>query len=114
MLTLNVIANILFIAIASASIANLYDDCLQDDMLFSALGKILQNEIRHNIAIEKQEIEGEKVPVPKWKMPIGGCIICTNVWITILMFLLFAFCPLAFLILAVIGISNTALKFIIK
>ena len=114
MLSLYVIANILFIAIASASVANLYDDCLQEDMLLSALGKIFQKEIRHNIAIEKQELEGERVSVPKWKMPIGGCIICTNVWITILMALLYVICPLAFLTLAAIGVSNTALKFIIK
>lgn len=114
MLTLFAIANILFIVIASASIANLYDDCLQENMILSTLGNVLQKEIRYNTAIEKEEIEGEKIPVPKWKMPIGGCIICTNVWITILMILLYLFLPVVFLLLSVVGISNTALKFIIK
>ena len=75
-----VFVNILFVAFSGASLANLYDDCLQDGMIFNKLGAFLQLEIRLN---QKRKVK--KLKVPFWKMPIGGCIICTNVWITVLM-----------------------------
>ena len=109
MLSLYVIANILFIGFASASLANLYDDCLQDGMIFSRLGAFLQLEIRLN---QKRKVK--KVKVPFWKMPVGGCIICTNAWIAVLMSILYLVFPTIFIVFAVLGISNTCLKFIIK
>lgn len=109
MLSLYAIANILFIGFASASLANLYDDCLQPGMIFSRFGTFLQLEIRLN---QKRKVK--KLKVPYWKMPIGGCIICTNIWIAVLMSILYLVFPVAFIVFAVLGISNTCLKFIIK
>lgn len=94
MLSLYVIANILFIAFVGASVANFYDDCLQEGMIFSFIGKFVKDKF--------------------WLKPLGGCIICTNVWITFLMSILYLFFPVIFIVFAVLGISNTCLKFIIK
>lgn len=96
MLSLYAIANILFIGFSSASLANLYDDCLQPGMIFQNIGVW----VNFNKSF--------------WKKPLGGCIICTNVWVTILMSLAYIFTPFLFIALAIIGISNTCLKFIIK
>lgn len=96
MLSLYVIANILFIGFASASLANLYDDCLQEGMLFERFGKWLKT---GNTFVKK---------------PLGGCLICTNVWVTVLVALVYITVPMLFMLLALIGISNTILKFIIK
>lgn len=88
------VVDILFIAAAGASLANLFDDCLGEGMIFERYGQFIKDKF--------------------WFKPLGGCIICTNVWIAFSLFLLFPLCPLVFNVLAVIGISNTVLRFIVK
>lgn len=123
MLTLNVIANILFLVIGSASFSNFFDDCLEEGEIFDMYGRWVKKEVRYN---HSKELEVDKIPEPKWKRPIGGCIVCTNTWITIIFTICFAvgfyFFKMLFakillaviMLLMIIGISNTALKFIVK
>ena len=93
---LTVFVNILFVAFSGASLANFFDDCLQDGMIFCKYGNFINTNKR-------------------WYFkPLGGCIICTNFWITILLVALFIFSFKAFIFFSVVGISNTFLKFIIK
>jgi len=119
------------IALAGASLSNFFDDCLQDGMIFSAYGKWLNKEYLRNLEIKQhndrltEDIENgiilfqdaefiEPLNEKFLKKPIGGCIICTNVWITILLIILYYVLYPLFIILSIIGISNTFLKFIIK
>lgn len=128
---LNVYVDLLMIALAGASLSNFFDDCLQDGMIFSAYGKWLNKEYLRNLEIKQhndrltEDIENGIILIQDaefieplrdkfWKKPIGGCIICTNVWITILVALIYYFLNPLFIILSVIGISSTFLKFIIK
>lgn len=130
---------ILFIAAATASLTNFLDDCFQKGMIFEFYGNwifkedhlnkditdkidVLKCELNDTIREdEKAEIstqilmlDAQMTPTPKWKKPIGNCMICTNVWCGFLMLILFMNVPVLFNILSIIGISNTALKFIIK
>ena len=96
MLNLNVYADLIFIALVGASLSNLLDDCFQDGMIFSFYGKWI-NSLDSFIS-----------------KPLGTCLICFNVWITILMIAIYNICYPAFIILSIISISNTILKYIIK
>lgn len=128
---LNAYVDLIMIAFAGASLSNLFDDCLQDGMIFSFYGRWLRKEQLRNFEIKQHndrlvdDIENgiilmqdaefvEQIKEPFWKMPIGGCIICTNVWITILLILLYYIFYQLFIILSIIGISNTFLKYIIR
>ena len=83
--------------IGSASFSNLLDDMFMDGMIFAKYGKWVK--------------DGSF-----WKKPLGGCLICMNVWITGLCYLA-SFNDIGLKVVTiffVLGISNTVLKFIIK
>lgn len=93
---------LIFLAIAFtvASWSSFIDECLQEGDIFDRWGKVVKKEIWHNQKIQKKldylksccqateldvdEYESKKLKVPKWKMPLGGCVVCTNTWWTIL------------------------------
>lgn len=89
-----VIAKILFLALGSASLTNLFDDCIQKGMIFSKWGDLIRDK--------------------SWGKPLGGCMICTNVWMTILISILYLTVQPLALVLITLGVSNTALKFILR
>ena len=91
----SVFVDIILVALAGASVTNFFDDCIQDGMIFGRYG----NWVR----------EADK----SWKKSIGGCIICTNTWITLIMLIFYKFILIVFVIFAIIGVSNTFLKKII-
>lgn len=97
-MTLDYIILLVFFAFGSASLSNLIDDCIAPEMIFGKYG----NWIRSKGFIGK---------------PFGGCLICTNVWVSLIVYLAFLHpCSInewAFSVLFV-GISNTILKFIIR
>ena len=88
----------LLIAFGAASLSNLIDDSIAPEMIFGKYG----NWIRSKGFIGK---------------PFGGCLICTNVWVSLIVYLAFLQpCSVnewAFAALFV-GISNSILKFIIR
>lgn len=90
----SVIVEILFISFVGASLANLFDDCIQEGMIFQRWGEIVKDNF--------------------WLKPLGGCIICTTPWITLIVSGIYFTSPFLFYPIALIAISNTALKFIIK
>lgn len=94
MFSLSAIANILFVALSGASLANLYDDCLQEGMIFAKFGAFIKDKF--------------------WLKPLGGCLICTNVWVTLLVGIIYFLSPVLFFAISIVGISNSILKFIIK
>jgi hypothetical protein len=93
---LNVFVEIILVALAGASLTNFFDDCIQDGMIFGRYGNWLRKEENF------------------WKKPIGGCMICTNVYVTIFMLIMYKFILILFMIFAIIGVSNTLLKKIIS
>lgn len=92
---LNVFVEIILVALAGASLTNFFDDCIQDGMIFGRYGNWLRKDENF------------------WKKPIGGCMICTNVYVTIFMLIMYKFILILFMIFAIIGVSNTFLKKII-
>lgn len=98
MMAINEILILFIFAFGAASLSNLIDDCIAPEMIFGRYG----NWIRSKGFIGK---------------PFGGCLICTNVWVSLVVYLAFMQpCSLnewAFSILFV-GISNSMLKFIIQ
>lgn len=97
-MTLDYIILLLFLAFGAASLSNLIDDCIAPEMIFGKYG----NWIRAKGFIGK---------------PFGGCLICTNVWVSMIVYISFMQpCSVnewAFAVLFV-GISNSILKFIIR
>lgn len=87
------IANLLLISFVGASLSNFFDDCLQDGMIFEKYGNL----IRGKYLLK----------------PLGGCVICTNFWITAIVYISY-FNSLDIYIIASIVISNTFLRFIMK
>lgn len=127
---LSVFVDIILVAFAGASVTNLFDDCIQDGMIFGRYGNWLRkDETFNNYATKHNEMireyqnntdsnselnkEIEYVDGKFWKKPIGGCIICTNTWITLIMLIFYKFILIVFVIFAIIGVSNTFLKKII-
>lgn len=94
MMSLSVV-DLVMIVIGAPSFANLFDDCLGEGMIFEFWGKIVKGKF--------------------WMKPLGGCVICTNVWITIAftVLILIEF-NLPVLALSILGVSNTVLRFILK
>lgn len=94
------ILSILFIAFATASFSNFFDDCLQDGMILAKWGGYVKDKY--------------------WMKPLGGCLICTNTWVNIITAVTIAVSlhiePIsaAILIGTLVSISNTLLKYIIK
>lgn len=94
------IISILFIAFATASFSNFFDDCLQDGMILAKWGALAKDKF--------------------WMKPLGGCLICTNTWVNIITATAIAVSlhiePISSVILTgtLVSISNTFLKFIIK
>lgn len=111
-----VLANILFMIAGAASFTNFYFDCMGDGMILDKWGRYVQREVRHNAKVEAGELY-DKFRVPFWKKMIGACIICTNFWLTVFLFSLWIlgswFHVLA-IGLAIIGLSNTAIRIIAK
>lgn len=115
------------IAFTVASWSRFFDECLQKDDIFEFWGKVVKKEIWHNQEIEKkldylksccqatekdvEEYESQKLKVPKWKMPMGGCVICTNTWWTIFTSILIS-SPLIWPVqtIVLIALSYTFLK----
>lgn len=128
---LNVFVEIILVALAGASLTNFFDDCIQDGMIFGRYGNWLRKEENRNKEIEfhnnlivndienglcnMEDIKNLVEPIKEkfWKKPIGLCMICTNVYITIFMLIAYKFILILFLIFAIIGVSNTFLKKII-
>ena len=125
---LNVFVEIILIGLAGASLTNFFDDCIQDGMIFGMYGNWLRKEENRNKEIELNNntliddvgngsktggIFIEPIKEKFWKKPIGLCMICTNVYITIFMLIAYKFILILFLIFAIIGVSNTFLKKII-
>lgn len=90
----NVYVEIIFIAFVGASLTNLFDDTIQEGMIFQFWGYV----VRDNF----------------WLKPFGGCIICTCPWITLIVSGIYMISPFLFFPIALIAISNTILKFIIR
>jgi hypothetical protein len=120
---------LLAIAFTVASWSRFIDECLQEGDIFDFWGKVVKKEIWHNKNIQDkkgylqsccqltekdvEEYDSQKLKVPKWKMPLGGCVICTNVWWTILTSTLIfgsfsLYYPIVTFIL--IALSNTFVK----
>jgi hypothetical protein len=128
---LNVFVEIILVALAGASLTNFFDDCIQDGMIFGRYGNWLRKEENRNKEIEfhnnlivndidnglrnMEDVKEFIEPIKEnfWKKPIGGCMICTNVYITIFMLIMYKFILILFVIFAIIGVSNTFLKKII-
>ena len=95
------ILGILFVAFTTASLTNFIDDCLAEDMIFGKYGQWVK--------------DGST-----WKKPIGGCLICTNAWVNIItgtaanIYFQTDIINAIILIIALVAISNTMLKFIIR
>lgn len=90
----SVIVEIFFIAFVGGSLTNLFDDTIQEGMIFEKWGKVVEGNF--------------------WLKPLGGCLICTCPWITLIVSGLYMISPCLFFPIALIGIANTFLKFIIK
>ena len=89
---------LLILAFSAASLTNFIDDCISPEMIFGKYGEW----VRYLGWIGK---------------PIGGCIICTNVWVSFTVYMVTVKpCALSGYLLAIlfVGVSNTILKFIIR
>ena len=89
---------LLILAFSAASLTNFIDDCISPEMIFGKYG----NWVRSLGWIGK---------------PIGGCIICTNVWVSAAVYVItLQPCTLAGYLFAIlfVSVSNTILKFIIR
>jgi len=82
----NAFVEILLVAVVSPFLTFFLDDCMSPGMIFHKWFVFVQGKY--------------------WLKPLGGCMKCTNFWITIIMYVLFQFNPLIFGIFALIGISN--------
>lgn len=86
------------LAFGAASLSNFLDDCLQPEMIFGRYGDLVRS-------------------LGFWGKPLGGCLICMNVWVSLAVFVIFTQpCEWIDLGIAIlfIGVSNTILKFIIR
>lgn len=90
----SVIVEIFFVAFVGASLTNLFDDSIQPGMLLEKWGKIVEGNF--------------------WLKPLGGCIICTTPWVTLIISGIYMLSPFVFYPIALVAISNTILKFIIR
>lgn len=92
------IAVMMLVAVCAASLSNLIDDCIAPEMIFWKYGNWVRS-------------------LGWYGKPIGGCLLCTNVWVSLAVYLaLFGLCGWQSVVFAIlfIAVSNTALKFIIK
>lgn len=90
---------LIILAAIPAMFSNFIDDCLAPEMIFERYGNWVRS-------------------LGFWGKPIGGCLICTNTWVTtIWMFMVADICSvydLAFHAVLFMGVSNTVLKFVIR
>jgi hypothetical protein len=89
---------LLILAFSAASLTNFIDDCIAPEMIFSKYGEWVRS-------------------LGYVGKPIGGCIICTNVWVSAAVYFAAVLpCSLYGYLLAIlfISVSNTILKFIIR
>lgn len=83
------------VAFGAASLSNFLDDCMQPEMILGRYGDWVRS-------------------LGFWGKPLGGCLICMNVWVSIAVYLSFFGLPEPVIAILFIGISNTILKFIIR
>jgi hypothetical protein len=84
------LVSFIFIGATSALFTDFLFDCLQDGMIFEKWGRFVDGKF--------------------WFKPLGGCIICTNFWITAMLILLCYLMPLIVGILFIFGLSNYLIK----
>ena len=80
-------------AFICATFTDFIDDCLKEGMIFEKWGKIVDGNF--------------------WLKPLGGCLVCTNVWINIVLYFILMFYGKEFdfvLLFGQIGLSNYFLK----
>ena len=85
---------LLYIALSAVFLANFWDDCLDEGMIFEKLGKAIKDKW--------------------WGDPLGGCIICTTFWIFVLMFFLNAHYAHIWYFLAGVGLSHFVLRLLMN
>jgi hypothetical protein len=96
-LTLPVIAEIIFLAVSSGAISLMLWEYWQPGMIFSPYGKWVES--------------GKQW----WKKPLGACVTCFNAWVTIWIFALWLIGAWFIVLpLAILAISNSTLRQIIK
>lgn len=87
------IVNLIFVAIGGLLFYDMLDDFIQDGMIFSFWGKIIER-------------NGDK----EWTKPMFGCPRCTNVWTTVFMLSMFYFATPVFYVLFCISLGNYLLS----
>ena len=87
---------ILFIALVSACFTDFLDDCMSTGMIFAKYGEWVRSK-EHWIF-----------------KPLGGCIQCFGVWLTLFMILLYYKVSILFIIFGIIGLSNKILKWLVS
>lgn len=90
------VVNVLLIAFAGASLSNFIDDSLADGMILGRYGNYIRDKNKW------------------WLKPLGLCMRCTNVWVTLFLIICFLFSFKIFFMLSIIGISNTFLNYVNK
>ena len=83
------------IAFSGVVLSMLYDDLLDEDMLLERLGLWLRDGTF-------------------WKKPIGGCVQCACIWITIAMYFVHLHLYMVWLPLTILGSANLILKLLYK
>lgn len=84
---------IVVLAFFCACLSDFFDDIIKDDMIFERWGKFVNGKF--------------------WLKPLGGCLLCTNVWVNIAAFFVingFNFDLSIINLLFQIGVSNLILK----
>lgn len=79
-----------FVGLTAALITDFLFDCLQDGMIFSKWGKFVEDKF--------------------WMKPLGGCLICTNFWISAILVFIYFNIPTLVCILFIFGLSNYLIK----
>jgi hypothetical protein len=93
--------DLIILAAIPAGLSNWIDDCIAPDMIWARYGNWVRG-------------------LGFWGKPIGGCLICTNTWVTLIWmgFVchkdIHSLSDLVFRAILFIAVSNTALKFIIR
>ncbi len=83
-------ASLLVVGIASALLTDFFFDCMADNMILGQWGEIVKDKF--------------------WLKPLGGCLICTNFWITALLIGIYFLQPIIVVIVFTFGLSNYLIK----
>ena len=87
------IEEILILAVTAAAISNMLDDFMSPDMIFDRYGNWVRS-------------------LGWWGKPLGGCLVCMNVWVAVVLY----FLPpcIALDAISFIAYSHLIIKFIIR